>query len=142
MEVPMAKRKTQPESGASVEKLPLAPKPMRRGSLTERRTKCGKPACACHTNPEARHGPYFSLTRGVGGTTVSRWLKPAEAEVVRRQIGEGDDFRRRVGVYWEECEQLADAELMKLPEVSSGEAEKGGLRRHSQPRSRRRSKSS
>jgi hypothetical protein len=138
----MAKRKTQPESGVSVEKLPLAPKPIRRGSLTERRTKCGKAACSCHTDPEARHGPYYSLTRGVGGTTVSRWLKPAEAEVVRRQIGEGDEFRRQVEVYWEDCEQLADAELKKLPQVSSVEAEKGGSRRQSQARSRRRSRGS
>jgi len=41
------------------------PQPMRRGSLGERFMKCGKAACACHADQDARHGPYFSLTRGV-----------------------------------------------------------------------------
>ncbi len=43
--------------------------PMRRGSVSERYVKCSKPGCRCVTNPKARHGPYFSLTRGVGGRT-------------------------------------------------------------------------
>ena len=40
--------------------------PMRRGSLCERYVKCGKPGCACAEDPKAGHGPYYSLTRGVG----------------------------------------------------------------------------
>jgi len=38
--------------------------PMRRGSLSERAIRCGKPGCACAEDPKSRHGPYFSLTRG------------------------------------------------------------------------------
>jgi PAS domain S-box-containing protein len=38
------------------------PRPMRRGSLGERFIKCGKARCACATDEQARHGPYFSLT--------------------------------------------------------------------------------
>jgi hypothetical protein len=50
------------------------PKPMRRGSLSERTIKCSKPGCACAENPKACHGPYFSLTRAVDGKTRSRFL--------------------------------------------------------------------
>ena len=60
------------------------PTPMRRGSLTERYVKCSKPGCRCAEEIEARHGPYYSLTRAEGGTTRSRYLSAEQAEVVRR----------------------------------------------------------
>ena len=87
------------------------PQPMRRGSLSERYVKCSKPGCACAANPKARHGPYYSLTRAVGGQTRSRFLTAEEAEVVREQIERGQQFRRRVEAYWAVCEQWADAQL-------------------------------
>ena len=43
----------------------LNSKPMRRGSLSERYVKFSKPRCPCATDTNARHGPYFSLTRAV-----------------------------------------------------------------------------
>ena len=57
-----------------------APTPMRRGSLAERYVKCSKPGCRCAEDPAARHGPYYSLTRGVGGRTRSRWLAAEQAD--------------------------------------------------------------
>jgi hypothetical protein len=138
----MARRKTQPESGVCVERLALSLKPMRRGSLTERRTKCGKARCSCHTDPEARHGPYFSLTRVVGGKTKSRWIALEQVEVVRRQLADGDRFRREVEAYWEACEAEADAELETGKEASPEEAEKGGSRRRLPAALRRKSSSS
>ena len=59
------------------------PVPMRRGSVSERTVKCGKPGCACAEDPEARHGPYVSLVRVVGGKTESRWVAPEQAEALR-----------------------------------------------------------
>ena len=59
-----------PEIPARVRDLALQfaePQPMRRGSLSERYVKCSKPGCTCAEDSKARHGPYFSLTRGVGG---------------------------------------------------------------------------
>src|SRR5215472_8664721 len=53
------------------------PKPMRRGSVSERTIKCNKPGCACAHDPKARHGPYFSLTRAVQGKTRSPLLDGA-----------------------------------------------------------------
>ena len=62
------------------------PEPMRRGSLCERRMKCGQGACACQHDPKAAHGPYFLLTQKVEGKTRSRYVSPEQAPVVRRQI--------------------------------------------------------
>ena len=72
------------------------PKPMRRGSLGVRFLKCGKPNCACATREESRHGPYFSLTRAVGGRTQSRRLTAQQAERARQQIATGAQCRRSI----------------------------------------------
>ena len=109
-------------------------KPMRRGSMSERYMKCGKPGCACRKDPALRHGPYYSVTRAVGGKTRSRFLTATQAEIVRRQIGAGRRFRERVEAYWRACEEWADAEL-ELPEAVLQEtAKKGGSKRRSRPR--------
>src|SRR5437667_8331305 len=103
------------------------PEPMRRGSLCERRMKCGQGGCACQRDPKAAHGPYFLLTQKVEGKTRSRYVSPEQAPVVRRQIASGRQFRERVEAYWETCERWADEQLEAIP-VSAEEAEKGALR--------------
>lgn len=50
------------------------------GSITERRTRCGRSNCACHGEPPRRHGPYWQWTRKVATKTVGRWLSAAQAE--------------------------------------------------------------
>ena len=115
------------------------PKPMRRGSVSERYVKCSKPSCACADDPKARHGPYFSLTRGVAGRTQSRFISAGQAELVRRQVEAGQHFRRQVEAFWEACEQWADAQLAG-PAAASEAAQKGGSRRRWKPKSSRRSK--
>ena len=47
------------------------PTPMRRGSVSERFMKCGQKECRCQHDPQARHGPYFTLTRSEEGKTRS-----------------------------------------------------------------------
>ena len=121
------------------EKLSQA-RPMRRGSLGERWLKCGKPNCACASREDARHGPYFSLTRTVKGRTQSRRLTAQQADRVRQQVAAGRAFRQQVEAYWEACERWADAELSD-DETSTEEAvQKGGSRRSSTLRSRPKSK--
>lgn len=115
-------------------------RPMRRGSLSERYMKCNKSGCSCAERPQGRHGPYFSLTRGVAGSTRSRLLSAEQAKLVRRQIESGQQFRRQVEKHWAACEQWANAELEASEAASPGAAEKGGSRRRSRPRSSRRSK--
>jgi hypothetical protein len=111
--------------------------PMRRGSLSQRLMKCGKPGCPCQKDPTARHGPYFSVTRGVAGSTRSRYVSPEQAAIVRRQVEAAQEFRKVMAALWEACEAWADAEL----EASEGHpevAEKGGSGSRSARRSQRR----
>ena len=95
------------------------PKPMRRGSVSQRFVKCSKPSCACASDPKARHGPYFSLTRAVGGRTRSRFLTSQQAEMVGQQIEAGQQFRQQVDAYWKVCEQWADEELRDAATASA-----------------------
>ena len=118
------------------------PRPMRRGSLSERYMKCNKSGCPCAEHPQARHGPYFSLTRGVGGSTRSRLLSAGQAKVARGQIEAGRQFRKEVEEYWDACERWANAQL-EAPEATSQEAaKKGGSKKPSTRRSSPRSKRS
>ena len=115
------------------------PTPMRRGSLSERYVKCSKPGCACAARPTARHGPYYSLTRTVGGRTQSRLVPAAQVDLVRQQIAAGQQFRRHVDAFWDACEGWADAQL-DAPEAASPEAaQRGGSRRPWRPKSSPRS---
>ena len=115
-------------------------RPMRRGSLSERYMKCGQLNCRCQRDPEARHGPYFSLTRGTGGTTRSKYVSEEQAALARLQIEAGQKFRARVDAFWEACERWADAELEASLATSQLEVEKGGSKRRSRRRSSARSR--
>lgn len=106
------------------------PIPMRRGSLTERTVKCSRPGCPCQVRADARHGPYFSLTRTVEGKTQTRLVPPTQVDTVRRQIDAGRQFRDATELYWAACERLADGELAQgAPAAAAGE--KGGSVRRS-----------
>ena len=112
-------------------------RPMRRGSVSERRVKCNKPGCPCADDPDARHGPYFSVSRVVKGKTQSRWLDAEQAKVVRQQVESGQQFRRQIDAYWDACERWADAELESPDAASEEAAKKGGSKRPSRPKSSR-----
>lgn len=117
-------------------------KPMRRGSVSERWMKCGQKGCRCQQDPQARHGPYYSLTRSVRGKTRSRYLSAEQAEVARQQVEAGQQFRQRVQAYWQACERWADGQLETSEAASQEAAKKGGSKRRSKPRSSPRSKRS
>lgn len=122
--------------------LPLAePKPMRRGSVTERYVKCSKPGCPCADRADARHGPYFSWTRKIEGRTQSRFLTREQAELVQGQIAAGQAFRKALEALWEVCEAWADVELEDTA-AAAPEGEKKGSARSSKRRSARRSRPS
>jgi hypothetical protein len=112
---------------------------MRRGSISERRMKCGKPTCPCQQDATARHGPYFSLTWAVAGKTRTRYVTSQQVAVLRQQIEAGQRFREQVEDYWEACQRWADQEL-EAAATSSEVAEKKGFPRPSNRRSAKRSK--
>jgi len=116
------------------------PKPMRRGSLSVRYLKCNKPGCACANDLQARHGPYTSVVGTVGGRSQSRAVPVARAEVLRRQVEAGQQFRKHVDAYWEACEQWADAELQAPQATSEEAAKKGGSKKRSRSKSSVKSK--
>jgi hypothetical protein len=118
------------------------PKPMRRGSLSVRYVKCNKPGCPCADNPEARHGPYTSVVRTIGGQTRSRRVPAAQTDVLRQQIEAGQHFRKEVEAYWQACEQWADAELDSAEATLQEVAKKGASNKPSKRKSSRRSKGS
>ena len=137
--------KTPPDVPSSVRELAAVlsqPKPMRRGSVSERTMKCGKAGCPCQEDPKARHGPYYSLTRPMAGKTHSRYLSPEQAELARQQIEQGHTFREQVEQYREACEQWADAQLEPSPAASKEAAEKGGSKPTFKTKSSRKSKHS
>jgi len=118
------------------------PRPMRRGSVSERSMKCGRKECRCQSDPQARHGPYYSLTRAEGGKTRSRYLSAEQAALARQQVEAGQQFRKQVESHWQACEQWCDAQL-EAPEAASQEAaKKGASKRRSKPKSSPRSKRS
>ena len=122
------------EVGAVARQL-AEPKPMRRGSVSERYVKCNKAGCACADQEDARHGPYFRITRVVKGRTKSRWLDAEQARRVREQVATGQKFRELVEAYWQACEQWADAQLEDSAAASQEAAKKGASKRRSKSRS-------
>jgi hypothetical protein len=130
----MAEPPDVPEAVRALAAQLAVPAPMRRGSFAERYVKCSKPGCRCAEDPAARHGPYYSLTRGVGGQTQSRWLTAEQIDLARRQVAAGQRFRTEIEAYWAACEAWADAQLTAPAAPAAGQ--KGGSRR---PSKRRRS---
>lgn len=117
------------------------PQPLRRGSLYERRMKCGQASCPCQSDPKAAHGPYFTLTQKIHGKTRSRYVAPAQVSMVRQQIAAGQQFREDIEAFWEACERWADEQLEPAA-TSAKAAEKKGSKRTSKRRSAKRSKRS
>ena len=59
------------------------------GTLTERRTRCGRANCRCHADPPVLHGPYWQWTRKIDGKTITR-LVPDEQVADYRQWIDND----------------------------------------------------
>jgi hypothetical protein len=54
-----------------------------KGTVLKRMMKCGKVGCACHSDPDKRHGPYFELTYKANGKTVNVKLSPEAAPLYK-----------------------------------------------------------
>jgi hypothetical protein len=67
------------------------------GSISERRTRCGRANCACHGDPPRLHGPYWHWTRKVAAKTVGRYLSEDEAGDYGSWIDNDRRLRELVG---------------------------------------------
>ena len=79
-------------------------------------------------DPQARHGPYFSLTRAEGGKTRSRYLSAEQAALASQQVEAGQEFRKQVETYWQACEQWGDSQLEASEAASQEASQKGGFK--------------
>ncbi len=118
------------------------PVPMRRGSVSQRYMKCGQKECRCHRDRQARHGPYYCLTRKEGEKSHSRYLSAQQVQIARHQVEAGRQFRQKLQAYWEACEQWADEQLQHSGTVSSEGSKKGAWKQPSKPRLSRKPKRS
>jgi hypothetical protein len=54
-----------------------------KGTVLKRMMKCGKAHCACASDPNKRHGPYYELTYKANGKTVNVKLSPEAAPLYK-----------------------------------------------------------
>jgi hypothetical protein len=113
---------------------------LRPGALVSRYRACGKPTCHCAQPGDPGHGPCWSLTRVVGGKTVTKIIPAAAAAQTHAQIAEHRRFRELARELVEVGEQLCNA---RLTDAASPEAaQKGGSARPSRRRRAARSRHS
>ena len=77
------------------------------GSVHSQQMTCGRPDCACHSDPQARHGPYVYWTTKVAGRGVSRLLHPSEAELLSQWV----ENRRQLDRIVEQMKSLSHRAL-------------------------------
>ena len=109
---------------------------MRRGSIVERYRRCGKSPCCCEAPSHPGHGPYYSFTSKVEGTTRTRQLQAGPAlEKVRREIAAFREFQSLSQRLVETSELICEARAVprNTPPL---EARKKKLRRPSTTKSR------
>jgi len=62
----------------------MKPKAMRSGSVVKQYMFCGKASCACHRDPQKKHGPYYYLSYKEGGKSRYKYLGKATSPEVER----------------------------------------------------------
>jgi hypothetical protein len=97
------------------------------GTINVAMNRCGKPGCACHSDPPRLHGPYVTWTRKVGGKTVTRRLSPDQLERYRPWF----ENRRRLRELIGELETLS----LEAAEQAEGWAPEPKSRRRGRRRS-------
>lgn len=99
-----------------------------RGSVISTTTTCSSKGCRCHADPARRHGPYWQLSRSSGGTTRTRRLSEAEAELYQAWIAN----RRRAEALLDELEALS-SRAVDLVLADQADPTTGPSRRQAKP---------
>lgn len=84
----------------------LSLRALMRGSLVERRRRCGRANCACAHDPRKRHGGKF-LTVQLDGRTQALHVRPEDEAQVRAAIGAYTQL-------WKLINELTACELAEL----------------------------
>jgi hypothetical protein len=85
------------------------------GSLTERMTRCQRSGCHCKADPPQLHGPYPTWTRRVDGTTITRTLRPEDAEQLRSYLSAHRRLRQLITELETVSAQIAEQALTRQP---------------------------
>jgi hypothetical protein len=94
--------------------------PLMRGSLVERRRKCGRSNCACAKDAAARHvGLHYSVR--LGGRLESMHVRPEDEAQLRAAIA-------AYGQLWDILTELTECEVGDLRRQSR-ERQRGRVRR-------------
>lgn len=102
-----------------------------KGTVLERRMKCGQPACACHSDPAKRHGPYWEWTYKAGAKTINVRLHPAAGPLYRA----ASQQYRRLKSLLKRLETISRAGLAALAnDAQPRPASRTGSRRPANPR--------
>ena len=88
------------------------------GTVLQVRTVCGSPGCACHADPDKRHGPYWQHTRKVRNKTITRRLTPAQAALYAEWISNERALRDLLAQMQQLSDQARDLLLAALPDPS------------------------
>lgn len=83
------------------------------GTLSTRTKVCGKKACRCATDPDARHGPYHEWTRRVDGRYRHSVVAPRQAELIELGIQNHREIQRLLRL-WDQETAAAILETKKL----------------------------
>ena len=81
-----------------------------KGTVLQRRMKCGQPGCACHTDPSKRHGPYWEWTYKAQAKTVNLRLSPEAGPIYKLAAQQS----RRLKSTLNRLERLSRAALLGL----------------------------
>lgn len=81
------------------------------GTISERRTHCGRPGCHCMADPPQLHGPYYQWTRKVRQKTVGRWLSAEQRDDYQLWI----DNHRRIRELLNRLEAISEQALEADP---------------------------
>ncbi len=80
--------------------------PLMRGSLVERRRKCGNPSCACATDPAKRH-PRLALWVKVHGKVHTLHVRAEDVDSIRERLDAYSQLRELI-------EELTACEVAEL----------------------------
>ena len=85
------------------------------GTLLRRRKRCGKPGCACATDPAAQHGPYYEWSRLERGRLVHTVLPRSLGPVFARAAKNYHQVRRLLRRWERESVKALTAETEQEP---------------------------
>lgn len=94
--------------------------PIKKGTLSTRKMKCGKKSCRCYNDPQYRHGPYHWWTTKVKGRSKAIMVHEEMFELYQSFTNNNKELQRII----KEMEKISDIileEKTKLFKIKKSE---------------------